>query len=116
MSDAGMDVGKIISLIMENPGIVEQIASLANSAKEVPAEDYETSAKQPEQIEAEDTPTQQVAEETSIPIPAPTHVPTAREDRRKNLIGALKPYLSPERARAADSILGVASILEIMRR
>ena len=113
MSDTGMDVGKIISLIMENPGIVEQISALASKSGE-----SKEQVNEEIDIPISDTANEEAPTVSAEPVPAPHYGndPSTREGRRKNLIGALKPYLSPERAKAADSILGVASILEIMRR
>ena len=98
------DIGKIVSLIMENPHIIEEISALAKGGAE-PATVSETPPTQSE----EPTP-------TPIPTSAPVIVNDTKRARREGLISALRPYLSEERARAVDSMMQVASILELMRR
>ena len=92
------DISRIISVIMENPDLIEQISSLV---KEAPRDEPKEVAEEP------------VAEvETSA-------LPSSGQDlraRREHLLSALKPYLSGERQRAIDSMMTFADILDAMRR
>lgn len=94
-----MDIGKIVGIIMENPQIIEQISALA---KQSDAPKVTEEAVAPPQ---EDTkPVQTV----SVPQ-------TVGRGERARLLGALKPYVSSERAKAIDSMMSIADILEMMR-
>ena len=106
MSDQeNLDISKVVGIIMQNPQLIEQIASLAKGQNEI----------------AEATPT---AEETieskadSEPVSAEitTNSPAISERvNRAQLLGALKPYVSKERAKAIDSMISIADILDMMR-
>ncbi len=99
----GLDVGRVVSLIMENPQLIEQIANLAKS-KETPVE---------EKTEADEIVTEQATQET---VAMPTYTPPRRaSSNRSQLFGALKPYVSVERAKAIDSMLAIADVLDMMR-
>ena len=92
------DISRIISVIMENPDLIEQISSLV---KEAPPD---------EPKEIEETPAAEV--EASA-------LPSSGQDlrsRREHLLSALKPYLSDERQRAIDSMMTFADILDAVRR
>ena len=92
------DISRIISVIMENPDLIEQISSLV---KEAPPD---------EPKEVEETPVAEV--EASA-------LPSSGQDlrsRREHLLSALKPYLSDERQRAIDSMMTFADILDAVRR
>ena len=94
-----MDIGKIVGLIMDNPQIIEQISALAKQG---------------------DAP--KVTEE-AVPPPVENEKPqqtagvpqTVGRGERARLLGALKPYVSSERAKAIDSMMSIADILEMMR-
>ena len=91
------DLAKIVGAIMENPALMEQISSIAKGSTES------------EPQEAEQVP---VAEQTAA---ADESVPSHRQSDRARLLRARKPYLSESRARALDSMLVVADILDGMR-
>lgn len=99
----GLDVGKVVGLIMENPQLIEQIANLAKS-KETPIDEK---AEQSESVVSEKT-----AKAADMPTYSP---PIQRGSNRSQLFGALKPYVSVERAKAIDSMLAIADILDMMR-
>lgn len=87
------DLSRIISVIMENPSLIEEISALA-SKKDGSDEKAE---------EAEAT--------------VSTERPTADlNSRREQLLSALKPYLSSERQKAIDSMMTFAEILDTVRR
>lgn len=100
-----LDLGKVIGLIMENPALIEQISNLARQTK------------------SDDSPTEQsveaVAEEEikkEEPKAEPTYAPIINQrNNRAQLLGALKPYVSKERAKAIDSMISIADILDMMK-
>ena len=92
------DISRIISVIMENPDLIEQISSLV---KEAPRDEPKEVAEEPV-----------VEVETSA-------LPSSGQDlraRREHLLSALKPYLADERQRAIDSMMTFADILDAVRR
>ena len=98
------DIGRIIQLIMENPSLVEEISRLASS-------DSENTASE---AAAQTSPTS--VEMTEAPTPPPTvRTEAPARAKRAQLLGALKPYVSAERAKAIDSMISVAEILDMMK-
>ena len=102
----GLDIGKVVSLIMENPALIEQIANLAKS-KDSPTIAEPTA--QEETTKPAESPPIQVSSE-----PTYAQKPRGVQDRAR-LFGALKPYVSEERAKAIDSMLTIAEILDMMK-
>jgi len=101
-----LDISKVISLIMENPALIEQIANLAKSKPEEPPQEAK----------------EDVVEEVSLPKEAeepktsPTYAPImSPRNNRAQLLGALKPYVSKERAKAIDSMISIVDILDMMK-
>ena len=99
----GLDISKVIGLIMENPQLIEQISSMAKGYGE-PTKPAST--EEPQSIAA---PIEK-AEPTSVPTYS-----TRDKSNRAQLLGALKPFVSPERAKAIDSMITIADILDVMR-
>ena len=101
----GLDLSKIVGLIMENPKLIAEISNLAKSGSETTSElqkPFEMEKKEP-----------QASESTA---PAVTYTDTKpRKSRRSELLCAMKPYLSSERAKALDSVLTIAEILDLMK-
>ncbi len=93
MADAP-DLTKIVGLIMEHPEIVGQISALLSpeGAGEGESETAEVNA-----------------------TPTATAPQSGRRSDRARLLGAMKPYLSESRARAVDTMITVAEILESMK-
>ena len=94
------DISRIISLIMENPDIIEKIKSLSAKGEESGA----TLADGKEPQEAPES------------TPVATYSESEPKLRRRELLCALKPYLSSERAKAIDSMLSIGEIIEIARK
>ena len=88
------DLSRIISVIMENPSLIEEISALASKKEEDSSEKADA---------AEPTAS---AESHSVDL----------HSRREQLLSALKPYLSSERQKAIDSMMTFAEILEAVRR
>lgn len=100
----GLDLSKVVSLIMENPKLIEEISALAKSEK---GKNDET-----------DTPPTLVTEEPTVEIAKVDDTYKAArggKSRRNELLCAMKPYLSQERAKAVDSMLTIVEILDLMR-
>ena len=97
---AETDISKIVNLIMENPKIIEEIRELGEKREkdEAPATKNEETTKVTE------------TEDLSI-----YEQKTSEKTRRKELLRALKPYVSKERSNAIDSMLSIADVLEIIK-
>jgi len=103
MSDNGnIDVSKVISVLMENPALIAEISSLVK--KEEQSESVEST-----QVVAESKPE---ISEVSLPASAPT---SSIRSNRTQLLGALKPYWSESRAKAIDSMMTIADIIDMMK-
>ena len=100
-----LDLSKVISLIMENPALIEQISNLAKGESE--------------STKAESIPIAEesiVKEQIEEPKATPTYAPIlSQRNNRAQLLGALKPYVSKERAKAIDSMISIADILDMMK-
>ncbi len=100
------DLSGIINLIMENPELIEKIKSLADSSAE---------------NEKKAIPKSESYIEEKLPPPSENATRVASSDvsdtkiRRRELLRALKPYLSPERGEAIESMLRISDVLEIMK-
>ena len=102
MSDTP-DIGKLIQMIMSNPTLVEEISKLGSSGgkKDESEPLIEATASEPVQVST-----------SAEPVIAPLSPGRAK---RTQLLGALKPYVSTERAKAIDSMISVAEILDMMK-
>lgn len=100
---AEADLGKIVSLIMENPELVEKIRSLGQGSD---APDGE-----PSEAKAPDTAVEPPPEYREKPEQI-----ARRGNRRSDLLCALKPYVSKSRRDAIEAMLGVFEIIDLMGR
>lgn len=91
------DLSRIVGLIMENPSLIAEIKALADGEEREAAKP--TGKK--EEPESE-TP-------TMIEANAPPR------SKRRELLSALKPYLSEERCKAVDQMISLGEILDMMR-
>ena len=103
---AAPDIARIVSLIMENPKLIEEISNMAMADKGAEA-DTKKDAEAPEEDKAE------VSE---VAVSAPIPPPLSKGRHRSELLCALKPYVSNERAHAIDSMLSIVEILDLMKR
>lgn len=98
------DLSKIVGLIMENPKLIEEIKNLSSKAEgkeEVKLAEKEKTSEANAELEEE--------EATIAPIENTSRI------RRRELLSALKPYVSEERGKAIDSVMSIADILDVMR-
>ena len=98
------DLSKIVQLIMENPDLVDSISRLAQS--DGATEEKAVEAPAP-------TPVEPVKER--VQAPQTNSDAQGKKERRTRLLSALKPYMSGERARAIDSMLSIADVLDVMK-
>ncbi len=100
------DLNRVISLIMQNPKLVEEISEMARGDAATPSETEVVEAPTEASVPRED------AELAAAPV-----IPVAgggrRRDQRVKLLGAMKAYLSPERAKAVDTMMNILDILEL---
>ena len=97
---AETDISKIVNLIMENPKIIEEIRELSEKT---------TKEEEPTAISEETVKTTEIEQK-------PTYEQKSSDKaRRKELLRALKPYVSKERSNAIDSMLSIADVLEIIK-
>ena len=94
------DLSKIVSMIMERPDLISEIANLGKKAVD---------EKKEEVREEIVTDTEPEVQTKSVPT-AGTPI-----NKRAHLLNALKPYLSEKRAAAVDSILTFSEVFDLMR-
>lgn len=103
-----LDIGRVVSLIMENPELIEQISSLT---KQMPT------SNENDEITKKGEEKKDVVQESGDTVM--TNLPTYHEQQgrtnRAQLLCALKPYVSKERAKAIDSMISIADILDMMK-
>lgn len=108
MSEQTPDISRVIQLIMENPSLVQEISSLVKKDEASVAEN--TSEVSEEHAVAA---SEQVSEPVTV-APKIAYENPARRNRAQ-LLGAMKPYVSSERAKAIDSMMSIMDILEMMK-
>ncbi len=101
-----LDLSKVISLITENPKLIAEISALAKSSQ---SDENEGSA--PKESTEEISKPSEVIETSGEPGPSFK----AEPKNRQRLLSAFKPYLSNERAKAIDSMLSIADILDSIK-
>ena len=100
-----LDLSRVVNLIMENPRLIEEISALAKGGGA-------TETKKNEKDE--EARTEVITKEE--PASASTYTEARpQRSRRGELLGAMKPYLSKERAKAIDSMLTIVDILDMMK-
>ena len=103
--DATPDISKVISLIMENPELIEGIKSMLTK---------ETSAVADENDEAS-KPKEEPAVQPVVKA-QPQNDDSSGRGKRNALLKALKPYVSGERAKAIDTMMSLADVMDILKR
>ena len=106
MSD--IELGSVISLIMENPDLVAEIKRLAEKRS---SESKDEPVASVEKNDAEEI---KVTEE----IKGRVEPPPRRGDikgKRSELLHALAPYISEGRQKALETFMTIADILDMMR-
>jgi len=113
----GNDLGKIVSLIMENPRLIEEISNLGKGKKQ--DSDATSEREDIDRTEGNDTLTPQATTQSSAPASVASSPADASLNRggknRSQLLYALKPYVSVQRAQAIDSMLSIVEILDAMK-
>lgn len=100
---AEADLSKIVSLIMENPHIIDEIKKLT----EEPANSNSKSDVSEEPLEMKE----EISEESPLRKEA-----MPRSKRRRELLSALMPYVSDGRGQAIESMMTIADIIDAMGR
>ena len=97
------DLSKIVGLIMENPKLIEEIKSLSSRAE---------NAEEEKNAYDEKTDIRSVEPDAETITQAPQNVSRIR---RRELLSALKPYVSEGRGKALDSVMSIVDIIDMMR-
>ena len=108
MSDTP-DLSKIVSTIMENPAIIEQISSIMKQKNESSPESEITVTDSTEEAPAD------LTSEASL-FKSESPKGSSRSTRRHELIRAMKPYLSEPRCKTVDTAIAIADIVDMIRR
>lgn len=95
------DLARIVGLIMENPELISKIQGLAKSD----TSEGDGAGKVNESADDE------VVETAASDVRS-----SDDRQRRARLLHAMKPYLSSERAKAIDSMISMAEIIDMMKQ
>ena len=107
MSDGSFpDVSRLVSLIMENPALIEQISALAKQ------DGKDSEQKSPVTAEPSPVPTPKKDDSAAV---SSTKYTSSNTVSRTQLLTALKPYISKERADAIDSMISIGEIIDMMK-
>lgn len=98
------DLSRMISLIMQNPDLIQRIEALAKSDAEAQAES--TPAEPPREEPAQEIPTVQTA---ALPH-------GSRSEKRARLLGAIRPYVSEKRGKTLDTLIGMVDLFDLIGR
>jgi len=127
MDSSGLDLSKLVSVIMENPELISAIKSLTTSGEKVDTDSTinETSAANDDinEVSAADASISDTSvnsedniETNTVTASAPTYKSAeGGASRRATLLKALKPYVSKERAKAIDTMMSFAEVFRAMR-
>ena len=102
MDTSGLDLGKILKMVTDNPAMLQTALSFAGKLKDstVGAVGADTQAK-----------------ERSQEAPTPTVLPVKTEinhrEQEKQLLTALRPYLNETRQDKIDFVLKILQLLEL---
>ena len=110
MDSSQIDLSKVISVITENPDLIMKISSLLGKGGEGREED----AQKTEETESLPINESSNTEEVT-PVYSQEKALESEPKNRQTLLSAFKPYLSGERAKALDSVLTIAEVLDKIR-
>ena len=113
MDNSSVDLSKVISLIMENPKLINEIKAMTQGDARSDGIPDQTASSTESSLdkraeEAAELPTQ--AEGVSEALGSDTG-----RKNRKRLLAAFKPYLSDDRKKAVDSIVSIVDIIDAMK-
>ncbi len=101
------DISSVINLIMQNPTLISEISELVKTAEAT------------KESEVTDAPTEEPKDKTeaapAVTVSAPINDGYKRANRRE-LLNAMKPYLSESRRGALDSMSSILDILDVMTK
>ena len=106
------NISDVINVIMQNPEMLGMIKSLVGNQQE---KTEEASVASENSDLAPETASEEAAPTATLPSEG-ISAPDQKSERRRQLLSALKPYLSPTRARAIDSMLGFTEIFDVIRK
>ncbi len=96
------DISKIISVIMENPQLIEEISALVKSDKT--------------ESETNTVPSDEIADAPAVEASQDVTASRSSGNTRRELLSAMKPYLSEQRRSAIDSMISISGILDMMKK
>lgn len=130
MNAAMPDLSGLLGALLANPAAIEGLLSLignlrsdrGTAAEPLPSGAVAASAEAQappakESEAAESSATESSADGNATAASAAAHLPRRSLicEKRKGLLGALRPYLSPERCRTVDTLIRVSDLVEAFR-
>ena len=103
MEGNGPDLGKILKMVTDNPALLQSAISFAGKLKENSINDKESSSP----------PITVPVSQTNFPSPIKEDKIDRKREDEKQLLLALRPYLSKTRREKIDFILKILQLLEL---
>ena len=116
--DNAPNISDVINVIMQNPEMLGMIKNLVSGNQQKTDDSQEAANLTEESIQnPNNTSEPESAASAAFPLESVSgNNSDSKGERRRQLLSALKPYLSPTRARAIDSMLGFTEIFEVIRK
>lgn len=108
--DNSVDLSKIVSVIAQNPELISTVKALLSngeSTRDMPDESEQTAAAPAPASESEAVSAEAQAAMAELQL---------KKKRRRELLCALKPYVSVGRAKAIDSMLSFTEVLDVLKQ
>lgn len=125
MNAAMPDLSGLLGALLANPAAIEGLLSLIGNlrsdrsagAEPLPSGAVAVSASAEAPPAKESEAAESGADGNATAASAAAHLPRRSLicEKRKGLLGALRPYLSPERCRTVDTLIRVSDLVEAFR-
>lgn len=125
MNAAMPDLSGLLGALLANPAAIEGLLSLignlrsdrGTAAEPLPSGAVAASAEAQAPPTEESEAAESGADGDATAAGAAAHLPRRSLicEKRKGLLGALRPYLSPERCRTVDTLIRVSDLVEAFR-
>lgn len=125
MNAAMPDLSGLLGALLANPAAIEGLLSLIGNlrsdrgagAEPLPSGAVAASAEAQAPPTEESEAAESGADGDATAASAAAHLPRRSLicEKRKGLLGALRPYLSPERCRTVDTLIRVSDLVEAFR-
>ena len=105
-TNSAPDISGMISGLLSNPAAMSMLSSLIGGMKS-------GAADAPASVAPISPPPPPAPRQDAVPALASLHGGAKRDDRRSELLCALKPFVSPSRREMIDRLVGIVALIEL---